>query len=75
MPSVNAERALLLRSTLIYAPAILLTRLSALLLLAIATRLVDQTEYGLLTLVVTIGEMTDVAVTNWVRFALLRLGG
>jgi O-antigen/teichoic acid export membrane protein len=66
---------LLLRSTLIYAPAILLTRLSALLLLAIATRLVDQTEYGLLTLVVTIGEMTDVAVTNWLRIALLRLGG
>jgi O-antigen/teichoic acid export membrane protein len=66
---------LLLRSTLIYAPAILLTRLSALLLLAIATRLVDQTEYGVLTLVVTIGEMTDVAVTNWLRIALLRLGG
>lgn len=66
---------MLLRSTLIYAPAILLTRLSALLLLAIATRLVDQTEYGLLTLVVTIGEMTDVAVTNWLRIALLRLGG
>jgi O-antigen/teichoic acid export membrane protein len=66
---------LLLRSTLIYAPAILLTRLSALLLLALATRLVDQTEYGLLTLVVTIGEMTDVAVTNWLRISLLRLGG
>lgn len=66
---------MLLRSTLIYSPAILLTRLSALLLLAMATRLVDQTEYGLLTLVVTIGEMTDVAVTNWLRISLLRLGG
>ena len=66
---------MLLRSTLIYAPAILLTRLSALLLLAVATRLVDQTEYGLLALVVTIGEMTDVAVTNWLRISLLRLGG
>ena len=66
---------MLLRSTLIYAPAILLTRLSALLLLAIATRLIDQTEYGLLTLVVTIGEMTDIAVTNWLRISLLRLGG
>lgn len=53
----------------------MLTRLSALLLLAVATRLVDQTEYGLLTLVVTIGEMTDMAVTNWLRIALLRLGG
>jgi O-antigen/teichoic acid export membrane protein len=66
---------LLLRSTLIYAPAILLTRISALLLLVIVTRLIDQTEYGLLTLVVTVGEMTDVAVTNWLRIALLRLGG
>src|SRR4051794_4040290 len=66
---------LLLRSTLIYAPAILLTRISSLLLLVIATRLIDQSEYGLLTLVVTVGEMTDVAVTNWLRIALLRLGG
>jgi O-antigen/teichoic acid export membrane protein len=55
---------LLLRATLIYAPAILLTRISALLVLVIATRLIDQTEYGLFTLVVTIGEMTDIAVTN-----------
>ena len=66
---------MLLRSTLIYAPAILLTRVSALLLLVIATRLIDQTEYGLLALVVTIGELTDSAVTNWLRIALLRLGG
>lgn len=66
---------MLLRSTLIYAPAMLLTRLSALLLLVIATRLIDQTEYGLLTLVVTVGELTDSAVTNWLRIALLRLGG
>ena len=66
---------MLLRSTLIYAPAILLTRVSALVLLVVATRLIDQTEYGLLTLVVTVGELTDGAVTNWLRIALLRLGG
>lgn len=66
---------MLLRSTLIYAPAIFLTRISALLLLMVATRLIDQTEYGLLTLVVTVGEMTDIAVTNWLRISLLRLGG
>lgn len=65
----------MLRSTLIYAPAILLTRLSALLLLVIATRLIDQTEYGFLTLVVTVGELTDSALTSWLRIALLRLGG
>ncbi|WP_421759072.1 lipopolysaccharide biosynthesis protein [Devosia sp.] len=72
---MKAKFSVLLRSTLIYAPAIFLTRISALLLLIIATRLIDQTEYGLLTLVVTVGEMTDVAVTNWLRIALLRLGG
>lgn len=66
---------MLLRSTLIYAPAILLTRISALLLLVIMTRMIDQTHYGLLTLVVTVGEMTDVAVTSWLRISLLRLGG
>ena len=66
---------MLLRSTLIYAPAIVLTRLSALLLLVVATRLIDQTEYGLLTLVVTVGELTDAAVTRWLRISLLRLGG
>lgn len=66
---------MLLRSTLIYAPAIFLTRISALLLLVVATRLLDQTEYGLLALVATIGEMTDMAVTNWLRIAFIRLGG
>ena len=66
---------MLLKSTLIYGPAILLTRISALLFLIIATRLIDQTEYGLLTLVVTVGEMTDSAVTNWLRISMLRLGG
>jgi O-antigen/teichoic acid export membrane protein len=66
---------LLLRTTLIFAPALLLTRVSALLLLVIATRLISQTEYGLLTLVVTIGEMTDIAVSNWLRVGFLRLGG
>ncbi|ANH07363.1 MULTISPECIES: lipopolysaccharide biosynthesis protein [Shinella] len=66
---------MLLRSTLTYAPAVFLTRMSALLLLIIATRLIDQGEYGLLTLVVTIGEMTDAAVTGWLRISLLRLGG
>lgn len=66
---------MLLRSTLIYGAATFFTRISALLLLVIATHLVNQTEYGLLTLVVTVGELTDSAVTNWLRITLLRLGG
>lgn len=53
----------------------MLTRLSALLFLIVATRLIDKAEYGLLTLVVTVGEMADVACTNWLRTSLLRLGG
>jgi O-antigen/teichoic acid export membrane protein len=66
---------MLIRSTIIYLPAILLPRISAILLLIVTTRLVSQTEYGLLALVVAIGEMTDAAVSNWLRIALLRLGG
>ncbi len=66
---------MLLRSTLIYGPAILFTRICALLFVVVATRIVDQVEYGLLTLVVTVGEMIDVAVTEWMRISLLRLGG
>lgn len=66
---------MLLRSTLIYAPAILLSRLSAMLLLIVITRLTNQTEYGLLVLVVTIGEMADMAISSWLRLVLIRLGG
>lgn len=65
----------MLRSTFIYGPAILFTRISALLLLVVVTRLINQEEYGLLTLVVTVGEVADMALTNWLRVALLRLGG
>jgi O-antigen/teichoic acid export membrane protein len=65
----------LLRSTLIYSPAIVLTRISGLLLVVVATRLIDQTEYGLLTLVVTVGELIDTGLSTWLRIALLRLGG
>lgn len=66
---------MLLKSTLMYGPAILLTRVSALLFLIIATRLVNQIEFALLTLVVTVGEMTDSAFTGWLRVSLIRLGG
>ena len=38
---------------------IMTKRLSALLLLVVATRIMDKSEYGLLVLVVTIGEMSD----------------
>ncbi|MDO1582793.1 lipopolysaccharide biosynthesis protein [Rhizobium oryzicola] len=66
---------MLLRSTLIYGPATLFTRLGGLLFVVVATRLLDQNEYGILTLVVTVGELIDLAVTEWMRIAFLRLGG
>ncbi len=66
---------MLLRSTLIYAPAVLLVRLSSLVLLVIATRMMSPDAYGLLTLVVAVGELADMALANWLRIAFLRLGG
>jgi O-antigen/teichoic acid export membrane protein len=66
---------MLLKSTLIYAPAVLLVRLSSLVLLVIATRLMSPDAYGLLTLVVAVGELADMALANWLRIAFLRLGG
>lgn len=66
---------MLLRSTLIFAPAVLLIRLSSLIVLIVATRLLAPAEYGLLTLVVSIGEMADMALSGWLRVAFLRLGG
>lgn len=63
----------MLRSTLAYAPAVLMPRISALLSLVIMTRLLDESQYGLLVLTVTVGEMADMALSAWMRVALLRL--
>lgn len=64
----------MLRSTLIYAPAVLMPRLAALVSLIIMTRLLSQADYGLLVLTVTVGEMADAALSGWARISLLRLG-
>lgn len=63
-----------LKSTAIYLPGILLPRLAALGLIIIMTHLLPKAEYGLLTLVITVGELVDTSLTTWVRLALLRLG-
>lgn len=39
------------------------------------THLLPKHEYGLLTLVVTVGELVDSSLSTWVRLALMRLGG
>lgn len=64
----------MLRSTLTYAPAVLMPRIAALVSLIVMTRLLTQAEYGLLVLTVTIGEMADTGLSSWIRIALLRLG-
>jgi O-antigen/teichoic acid export membrane protein len=39
------------------------------------THVLPKSEYGLLSLVITVGELIDTSLTTWVRLALLRLGG
>ncbi|WP_180275769.1 lipopolysaccharide biosynthesis protein [Sphingobium sp. IP1] len=63
-----------LKSTAIYLPGILLPRVAALGLIILMTHLLPKAEYGLLTLVITVGELVDTSLTTWVRLALLRLG-
>lgn len=63
-----------LKSTVTYLPGILLPRIASLGLIVVMTHLLPKAEYGLLTLVVTVGELVDTSLTTWVRLALLRLG-
>ncbi|NLH81871.1 MAG: lipopolysaccharide biosynthesis protein [Phyllobacteriaceae bacterium] len=62
----------IVRSLIGYAPAVVLPRIVSLILVLILTRLISKQEYGLFVLVMTLGEMIDVIVTNWVRIAMTR---
>ncbi|MCE1235012.1 MAG: lipopolysaccharide biosynthesis protein [Hyphomicrobiales bacterium] len=62
----------IVRSLLGYAPAVVLPRIVSLILVLILTRLISKQEYGLFVLVMTIAEMIDGIVNNWVRIALAR---
>jgi O-antigen/teichoic acid export membrane protein len=64
---------MLLKSTLIYAPSILLPRVAALLVVLCLTRLLPVAEYGLYALTVVVGEILDMTCTSWIRLAQLRL--
>ena len=66
---------MLLRSTLIYLPALLLPRVATFVLVIAATRLLPISEYGLFALVITVGEIAEGVTTNWLRVALVRLSG
>ena len=62
------------KSTAIYLPGILIPRAMSLLLIIIMTHFIQKSEYGLFSLVITVGELIDTSLTTWVRLALLRLG-
>lgn len=65
----------IVRSLVSYAPAVVLPRLVALVLVVVLTRLMPIGDYGLFTLVMTAGEVIDGIAANWVRIALARFGG
>jgi O-antigen/teichoic acid export membrane protein len=64
---------MLIRSALIYGPAILFPRLAAFGLALVLTRLLPPREFGLYALVVLIGEIADMSCSNWIRLSMLRL--
>lgn len=64
----------MIKSFLIYLPSTLFPRLAAFLTILVGTRLLTLENFGYLSLVTTIGEFADVALTNWTRIALTRFG-
>lgn len=63
-----------LKSAAIYLPGLLVQRAMSLALVITMTHFIPKAEYGLFTLVITVGELIDTSMTTWVRLALLRLG-
>src|SRR5689334_19590902 len=55
-----------------YFAANMATRAAMLIVLIVLTRLLSRTEYGLFALVVTTGEILEMASSNWIRIYLLR---
>jgi O-antigen/teichoic acid export membrane protein len=60
---------------LLYLIANIGPRLATLVLLVVLTRFLPTDEYGLFALVVTAGEILDMASTGWIRIYLLRTEG
>jgi O-antigen/teichoic acid export membrane protein len=63
----------LIKSTILYAPSVILPRLSSFVLLIYLTHRLPIGEFGLYALVVAIGETVDMGFSGWIRFSLLRL--
>ena len=60
---------------LLYLAANIGPRLATLILLVVLTRILPADEYGLFALVVTAGEILDMASTGWIRIYMLRTEG
>jgi O-antigen/teichoic acid export membrane protein len=76
MPNPQLTRAtdcMLIRSTSIYATAVVLPRIAAFVLMLALTRLLSPAEFGFYALSVLIGEIADMIGADWIRLALLRL--
>ncbi len=64
----------MLRAFFLYFPSVLLSRISAFLIVIFGTRLLGPEQFGYFALIVFIGEFADVSVTNWTRIAMSRFG-
>ncbi|WP_029910826.1 lipopolysaccharide biosynthesis protein [Caulobacter sp. UNC358MFTsu5.1] len=63
---------MIIKSTVLYAPAIMAPRAAAFILVLLLTRRLGPAEFGLYALVTLVGEMLDMGSSNWIRFSLLR---
>lgn len=63
---------MIIKSTVLYAPAIIAPRAAAFVLVILLTRSLTPAEFGLYALVVLIGEMLDMGASNWIRLSMLR---
>ena len=62
----------LLKSSLIYAPSIIVPRAFSYIIVIVFTRLLAPAEFGLYSLVITYGEVLDSVFLDWSRLGLLR---
>lgn len=62
------------KSFFIYLPSVLLPRLSSFILILIGSNFLPVDKFGYYSLIVVIGEFSEMSFTNWIRIALVRFG-
>lgn len=63
---------MIVKSTLLYAPAIMAPRAAAFLLVLLLTHRLGPVEFGYYVLVLLVGDILDMTATSWIRLAFLR---